>query len=405
MDDCIDDLVWYALVKRISPIGTGGTKISSLWIHPLVQHYARESYCDNGSVTLAHDEELLDTLRRKGARDAVRLVGYGLNSRFSNRESKEWIYERQNMAHLSLCCDEYIPKHIAKQGDIRDKLLALALNNFGVFKHYWHDIRTSETLFLESIRLYESVLPASTETEVALLNTKKCLVSIYISRDRLNATVKNVELLMSEVLLGHRLLLGEHHPDTLDSASVQAMMVAVYGNLVEAVELYQMCMENNQMLDPGNPTNMATTRNLAFAYARLGKNSEAMELLNLSLVLHRKYRGANHQDTLVALGGIARFKARQGQLQEAFECYRDRAEGFEQTFGLANRDTLDALAEARMFCLRKRYFEEAMRMTKRYLEGWKALIGKEHVDAHRLLQDIEAERAKYLVGAKKQSEV
>ncbi|KAF8245179.1 hypothetical protein K440DRAFT_663051 [Wilcoxina mikolae CBS 423.85] len=116
------DCIKYALLKRkASPTGHG--KSRSFWIHPLVQLWARESYDDDKkSIILAREPQLKDQLRKEGARKAICLVGIGLGvDNHGDRKSSEWIFERENVAHLNLCYDDYIPKYVMKDDDTVDE--------------------------------------------------------------------------------------------------------------------------------------------------------------------------------------------------------------------------------------------------------------------------------------------
>src|SRR5436190_3277441 len=125
LDEAIDDLVMYSLMNRKSRAVSTGSQ--SFWIHPLVQHWARESTCEGKSIVLEHNAARLAGLRREGARAAVRLVGCGVRGHYSNREPLEWVYERENMTHLSLCFDKYISKETVIGDDARDEKFAVAL--------------------------------------------------------------------------------------------------------------------------------------------------------------------------------------------------------------------------------------------------------------------------------------
>jgi hypothetical protein len=140
LDDTIDDLVKYALVKR-KALQTSMGEIKSLWIHPIVQVWARESYCQEGNVILARDPKQVTQLRKEGARKAVCLIGSGLKTEYYERGPNEWIYERENMTHLRMCFDEYIPYYITGHDDVADESLAFAVRKLAGLKVYWSEYR------------------------------------------------------------------------------------------------------------------------------------------------------------------------------------------------------------------------------------------------------------------------
>jgi tetratricopeptide (TPR) repeat protein len=392
LDDAIDDLVKYALAKRKSLITSSG-KSRSLWIHPLVQIWARESYSKGNSIFLVRELEFLAQLRMEGARRAVCLIGNGLRSQLHDRGSSEWIYERETMVHLRICYDEYIPNYIMRGDDSADKRLAFAVWKLGGLKLFWGEYRLAADLLRKSIGWYEKLLSEDPEVEVDMLLVKQHLSLIYICRDKLDRTPEQIEVLINETALRQKVLLGELDPNTLWSLSLKASWLFHQGYLSESIILFERCMENNQkVLKPGDPINMANIHNLAFAYEGVGENNKALELYEQSLALYQKYRGLNHQDTLIVLGNIADWRTSLGNLKGACECRQLVVQGYEATFGLANSNTLEAITRLRRVYLTMKQFGKALQVTEKFLEGWKILNGEESPESHDMLEEIELRR-------------
>jgi len=392
LDEAIDDLVKYALMKRKSS-PTSHVEGRSLWIHPLVQLWARETYGDGKSVILEREPLRLAQVRKEGAKKAICLVGIAVNVEDNTRGSSEWIFERENMAHLNLCYDEYIPNYVLEDDDIANEELAQVLRKLGVLKNYWSDYPLAADLILKSLRMYERLPHASRDTEVAILLAKQDLACVYINRDLLGCSIENIALLIDETVLGQRLLLGELHRDTLWSISLKASCLRIQGDLDGSVELYQQCIEKIQnALTEGDPVIMATTNDFAFLYETRREYDKALELYERSLDLYYKYRGENHQDTLIILDNIARFKYKMGDYEKSREYFQRLAKGCEETFGLANSLTLKAIEQLMEICLQMKQFDDALQATEQYLEGWKILYGKEHCRGRHILEEIGRQR-------------
>ncbi|KAA8893190.1 hypothetical protein FN846DRAFT_980026 [Sphaerosporella brunnea] len=373
LDDAIDDLVRYALMKCKASATGGGGKRRSFWIHPLVQHWAKHSYSESKSVVLEKDPSRVAQLLKEGSRSTVCFVASSVVE--NDRGSDEWIFERENMAHFRLCYDDYIPRYITAPGneDIVDERLALALRRFGRLRCAWSEEVWAEGLLLESVRLYYRLLPATADIEVALLQTKMTLAELYLCHE-FGCSIENIGLLIDETVLGLRLLLGEFHPDALWSMTLKATHLAEIGWNDEGVELFQKCLENNEKaLPPGHPYIFNTMSDLAMLHHLLGNADQALELSIRAFEQCEMSHGVNHPKALLLLRVVAEMHRRSGDFDKACECFQRVAKGLEATFGVANKTTLSVIGSLReAYCLTGR-FEEALWETERYLEGWRVL--------------------------------
>jgi hypothetical protein len=137
LDEAVDDLVLYALIKRKSNnVGSD----HAYWIHPLVRHWAQVTYFDRESTVLETDSKRLRKLRNDRALKAICLVGCSLHSTYDNRTASEWSFERRNMANIVLCLNTYIRgcDFLTDESAATAKL-ALALANFGGYYSYWRE--------------------------------------------------------------------------------------------------------------------------------------------------------------------------------------------------------------------------------------------------------------------------
>lgn len=361
-------------------------------MHPLVRLWARDSSCEGRSVILARRREHLDQIHREGAKNAVRMIGNAVDVDYRTRGTDEYIFERENMAHLNICFTRYIPEHIIGH-DIMDEGLISALQNLGRLKHYWGDNFLAVSLMKESIRMYEKLLREKPAIEAALLLAKQQMAFTCVYANVSDSGLPDMETFLKQTALRQGELLGELHQDTLATVSVYASFLQNAGHFTEALELYQKCTEGiKKGMAPSNRTNIYTIHNIGALYFDLQEYDKALEYYERSYELVLQHIGENHGESLKALGNIAYLKQLLGDFKGARECLRRLVQGYEATFGLAHSGTLDRLARLREVCLDMGQFDEALQVTERLLKGWRILYNEEHVSRDEWLQEIEDKR-------------
>jgi tetratricopeptide (TPR) repeat protein len=392
LDDTIDDLVKYALVKRKS-LQTSLGETKSLWIHPIVQIWARESYCQEGNVILARDPKHVARLRKEGARKAVCLIGSGLKTEYYERGPSEWIYERENMAHLRMCFDEYIPNYITGHDDIADESLAFAVRKLAGLKVYWSEYRLAVDLLWKSIGIYELLLSNDPEVEIHMLFAKQILISIYLGRDKLDTTPNEVKVMIDEVVLRQRSLLGDLHWHTLWTVTLQAAWLLRQERIDESMVLFEKCLGNNRkVLEPGHVINIATMAYLSLAYYTKKENDKALELSEECVALCLEYLGLDQQETLLRLEFSAYLRLLSGNLAGCCEFRQVVAERYEANMGLASEDTLKAILELRETYILMKRFDDTLQATEKFLEGYRIRAGKENPQRDSMFKEIEERR-------------
>ena len=392
LEDAIDGLVEYSLMKRKSPTdlkkkaSDDQRNSGSLWLHPLVQIWARDSYCDGTVVVLERDPKRLEQLRKERAVDAIRLVGNSVEPAYATRQAAEWVFERGNIAHLSLCVDHYFPKYIVGNGDLVDESLALALRKLARLKVFWDDYKSAADLFKESIRVYERLLPESTAAEIGLLMAKQELVSMYIARNQTARPYPEVSSLVHEVAEKQTRLLGEFNHETLWSMVMKAAWMS-YGRNPAALQALLKCVENNEAHLPKNsPFYIQTFSFVASAYHRLGQYDKAVEMNQRLSVLNVEHFGLCHQNTVIGLWNLALMVINySGDHKKACSYLEQCTEGYKGLYGVAHKDTLEAMLTLRTSYRKTGQKDKALDITKRYLLGWEKLHGKRHVDHDSML--------------------
>lgn len=359
----------------------------SLWVHPLVQVWARESYCDGTAVILERDPKRLEQLRKVRAVDAIRLVGNSVESAFATRQAAEWVFERGNIAHLSMCVDHYFPKYILGNGDLVDESLALALRKLGRLRAFWCEYKSAADIFKESIRVYERLLPENSAAENGLVMAKQELVSIYIARDQEARPYPEVSSLVHEVAEKQTRLLGEFHSETLWSMVMKAAWMS-YGGNPAALPALLKCVENNEAHLPKNSSfYISTFSALAIEYDRLGQYDRAVEACQRGSELNIEHFGLYHEDTVLGLYSLAMAVIKcSGDHKKACSYLEQCIEGYEGLYGVAHKRTLEVMLVLATSYRKTGQKDKTLDIAKRYFLGWEKLHGKRHVDHDVVLQ-------------------
>ncbi|KAF2788218.1 hypothetical protein K505DRAFT_315276 [Melanomma pulvis-pyrius CBS 109.77] len=379
LDDALDNLVMYALMKRRYSNTDKGDMFS---IHPVIQRLAQQTDIEGSVVVLVTALEKQERLRKATELKAISVVGYGL--KVLDREAYEWVYERRNMGHISLCLDKYlIDCDQELQDGIADAKLAKALKQFSGLKLNWGFYPESERIAKRSIEIYERALLAGRDSilEAELLMAKQGLLDLWVIR-RTSSNMTEIGILIDEVLSRQSAILRPDHTHLLWTQALKAQHYSNSGRKLEAVQLFGECVEKNRKaLQPGDAVNIGTISSLALVYDELGMYEEAAELYQTSLELYWTHRGMNHMHTHVSLGNIALFKAERGDHEAALTYFKLLAEGCESTYGLANPETIEALMCMAFFYRQTGCKEEADRLDKEIAKAKKILDTAEEDNA------------------------
>ncbi len=371
MDEALDNLVMYALIKQKSSNNPEQGKV--YWIHPLVRRWVQDANSDGKSLVLETDKTQLRKLRTSGYHQALSLVGCSLKTRYDNREACEWGFERRNMTHILLCLDTYIPEcDFAAAGEaVSTTKVALALANFSGLMWYWGEFTKSGDMAMLSVGLYKRLMPANPprNLEAEMLLAKQNLIMAIVSWGGLTDRE-----LLEEALSRQRQLLAPGDAHLLWTESLKAEESALEGRIDEALDQYKQCLGRiAEALDPGHPVNMATIYNLALLYDRIGNQTEAEKLYEQSVKLYLRHRGPNHQDTHIVLRNVAAVRGRSGNPDGELECLKIVVEGSEATYGLANQNTIEVLRLLEGWYQRHGRESEAKFLSQKILEGERIL--------------------------------
>jgi len=373
LENAIDGLMTYSLIKKKAETTSKGGRI--FWIHPLVQHWARESYCKERSVFLEQDSQTLAAFYRDGARSAISLVGYGLKVETDARKSEEWIYEKENMGQIKLCCNKYILEHQLARDDVSDKKFAWALRQLGTLNRRWRKIDLAATLLKQSISLYEKLPAKSPDVELEMLCAMYDLAHLQVCYHKSSKSLKSSQDLIDKVESGYKIL---HALDlrVLKIQALRAMLLKRSGDFDGALELYQKWMEDfAKSLPQGHSLTLATMSNFAGLYNKRGEKDKALKLYDRCIKLRSPHIGTGHKTIAVVHSNIALLKKEANDYYGACEAYRASAEEYEAIYGVAHDTTLRVLRRLRVMYIILGQSMDAQKVAEKIAEGEMGLKG------------------------------
>lgn len=231
-------------------------RTDSFYIHPLVHLWARER--------LSNED------KQRKAEHAFVLLGQAVQTEY-NRPSGQWKYEARVMAHVGI------------------------LQNTAV-KYLQHEKRSV--------------------CERVWVNTQRWLVEALLHQGRW----AEAEALGFRMLESCKRILGDEHPDTLDSMGNLATTYWSQGRLVEAEGLELQVLESRKrILGNEHPDTVLSMGNVAATYWHRGRWAEAGELGLRVLESRQRIVGNEHRDTVLSMGNLAATYRSQGRWAEAEE--------------------------------------------------------------------------------------
>ena len=174
-------------------------------------------------------------------------------------------------------------------------------------------------------------------------------------------------------------LLGPDHSDTLLAWDSLAAAYRAVGRNAEAIPLLEQTLTSRQRtLGPDHPATVTSQSNLAAAYRDAGRVSEAIPLLELVLAGRERRLAAEHPQTLAARNNLAAAYQAAGRAAQAIPLLEQNLAGCERVLGTDHLRTLAArnnLANAYRDVSRA---AEAIPLLQQNLAGCERVLGTDH---------------------------
>jgi len=145
------------------------------------------------------------------------------------------------------------------------------------------------------------------------LETMEGLARVYWRQGR----YEKAQALFTQTLEGRREVLGEEHPDTLYCMNGLAVLYFSQGRYAEAESLYATMLQISRSLLGEDISTVLFMGNLATVYRYQGRYDEAEPLYAKATEQSQRLLGEEHPDTLYCMNGLAMLYVAQGRYDEA----------------------------------------------------------------------------------------
>ncbi|KAL7269137.1 hypothetical protein RUND412_008210 [Rhizina undulata] len=367
LNDAIGNLFAFSLIRRKDS--------NSLWMHLLVQGWARERA---GSPL------------RQYAEDAISLVASAINKDEDTRTADDWIFERRILSHLKVCL-EYISEHFTVLDSIK---VAEAASALGFAYEELAYYKQAEELCQIALTCYEKTFR---KDHLSTLQSENNLGRIFYHLGRYDDALEKYE----QVSVGRKKILGKNHISTLKTVQNIAVIFHYQGRYDEALELYQRALVGmEKTLGKDHPDTLNTLNNMAsvfsnqgqydeaLEYYHQGQYDEALEYYQRALAGREKALGKDHPDTLNTVNNMARVFSHQGQYDEALKLHQQALVAREKTLGKDHSDTVKTVDNIAKILSNLGRYDEALELYRRVLAGNEKALGKDHPDTLNTLNNM-----------------
>jgi tetratricopeptide (TPR) repeat protein len=184
-------------------------------------------------------------------------------------------------------------------------------------------------------------------------------------------------------------ILGEKHPNTLQSMNNLALIYQNIGWLSEALPLSEKNYRlTKEVLGEKHPSTLRSLNNLAGIYQTIGQLSEALPLFEKSYRLHKEVLGEKHPDTLGSLNNLALIYQALWQLSEALPLSEKSYRLHKEVLGEKHPDTLGSLNNLALIYQVMGRLSEALPLSEKTYRLTKEVLGEKHPFTLRSLNNL-----------------
>ena len=173
--------------------------------------------------------------------------------------------------------------------------------------------------------------------------------------------------------------LGDEHPDTLQSCSMVAGILAERNRLAQAEKMFREVIAAQQrILGEEHPDTLRSMNGLGITLWRQGKNVEAEKVHRVVLEAQRRELGEEHVDTLRSVVNLATALMGQYKLAEAEALFRQALETELRVLGERHPQTMVAMNNLGLALEKQGRLEDAEVLYRRALELDYRVLGRDH---------------------------
>jgi Tfp pilus assembly protein PilF/predicted Ser/Thr protein kinase len=189
------------------------------------------------------------------------------------------------------------------------------------------------------------------------------------------------EALFTRILEIRRRKLGPEHRDTLASMSSVAAVWISLDKYAQAAALLTKALEIRRRVLPAADSDIRDNMySLAVVYSDQGKYPQAERLHKEVLELDRKALGANHPYTLNTMAALGQEYTQDGKYAEAQALLNEVLDRRQHVFGQEHPDTLESMADLALLYIRQGKYPEAEPLYSKVLQVQIRVLGENHPD-------------------------
>ena len=182
-------------------------------------------------------------------------------------------------------------------------------------------------------------------------------------------------------LAARRRVLGDDHPDTLNSICNMGMLLEAQGELEEAEPYCREAMETSRrVLGVEHHNTLTCINNMGLLLQSQGKLEEAERYYREALETRRRVLGDEHPDTLISINSTGILLQSQGKLEEAEPYHREALETRRRVLGDEHPSTLNSINNMGYLLQNQGKLEEAKPYYREALEIRRRVLGDKHTD-------------------------
>ncbi len=183
----------------------------------------------------------------------------------------------------------------------------------------------------------------------------------------------------SRALEIRRRILGDEHPDTIESITATGLLLIALGKGDDARAFYAEALDTRtRLLGDDAPETLASMTNMGALRLTLGELDSAEQIVRRALEGRRRVLGPTDPETLVTLGLMGRVFGAQGKLEEAEVALRETLEGREKSLGKHDLTTLETANQLATVLDQLGRFKESEPLHRRCLTGRRNALGNDH---------------------------
>ena len=217
------------------------------------------------------------------------------------------------------------------------------------------------------------------------LNSLNNLASSYSYLGDYNKACK----LQNAVYNARKEILGEKHPDTLNSLNNLANSYSDLGDYNKALELKNAVYNaRKEILGEKHPDTLASLNNLANSYSDLGDYNKACKLQNAVYNASKEILGETHPDTLASLNNLTNSYSYLGDYNKAYKLQNAVYNARKEILGETHPDTLTSLNNLAIFYSYLGDYNKACELQNAVYNVCKEILGENHPDTLLVLSNL-----------------